>query len=457
MYAIVDIETTGNGIKGNKITEISIFIFDGKEIVEEYTTLVNPNCEIPYFITGLTGIDNNMVRDAPSFEEVAPKILALLKENIFVAHSVNFDYNVIKEELRKIGQTLALKKLCTVRLSRKLLPGYSSYSLGKLCSSLGIPLTDRHRARGDAAATVLLFKQLLENPKAEPVFTSFLNARSQEITLPPGLSKSSYESLPNAAGIYYFKNTKGEIIYVGKAKNIKKRVLSHFYDKSKKELKLCEDTSDIDFELSGNELLALLMESTAIKRHYPLYNRAQKRNVIPYGVFSYEDRQGILHLAYNKQKLAPNSMVTFYNTTDCRLFIEQLCKSFNLCPKYCHLQDTTGPCSHFRIMECKGICRGEEEAESYNSRVIKAIKHTLDANLTYLIKDKGRTREEDAVILVKDGTYAGFGFVPKNLELPTIEDVLAFLQPQKNNIETTRLVRTHTLKYPKSIVLLNNR
>ncbi|WP_276390463.1 exonuclease domain-containing protein [Eudoraea chungangensis] len=457
MYAIVDIETTGNGIKGNKITEISIFIFDGKEIVDEYTTLVNPNCEIPYFITGLTGIDNDMVRDAPSFEEVAPKILALLKENIFVAHSVNFDYNVIKEELRRIGQTLALKKLCTVRLSRKLLPGYSSYSLGKLCSSLGIPLTDRHRARGDAAATVLLFKQLLDNPKAEPVFTSFLNARSQEITLPPGLSKSSYESLPNAAGIYYFKNTKGEIIYVGKAKNIKKRVLSHFYDKSKKELKLCEDTSDIDFKLSGNELLALLMESTAIKRHYPLYNRAQKRNVIPYGVFSYEDRQGILHLAYNKQKLAPNPIVTFYNTTDCRLFIEQLCKSFNLCPKYCHLQDTTGPCSHFRIKECKGICRGEEEAENYNSRVINAIKHSLDANVTYLIKDKGRTREEDAVILVKDGTYAGFGFVPKNLELPTIEDVLAFLQPQKNTIETTRLVRTHTLKYPKSVVLLNNR
>ena len=455
MYAIVDIETTGNGIKGNKITEISIFIFDGKKVIKEYTSLVNPKSEIPYFITGLTGIDNDMVRNAPVFEEIAPKILALLEDTIFVAHSVNFDYNVIKEELKNIGLPFSLKKLCTVRLSRRLLPGYSSYSLGKLCSSLNIPLTDRHRARGDAEATVLLFKKLLETPNAETVFKTFLNARSQEITLPAALPKSSYDALPAEAGVYYFKNVKAQIIYVGKAKNIKKRVLSHFYDKSTKELKLCEDTASIDFELSGNELLALLMESNAIKQHYPLYNRAQKRNIVPYAVFSYEDRQGILHLAFNKQKLVPKPLITFYNTTDCRLFIEQLCKTFKLCPKYCHLQDTPGPCSHFRITDCQGICRGEESAQSYNTRVNEAIQHTLNENVSYLIKEKGRTREEDALVLIKEGIYAGYGFVPKNLELPNIEDVLAYLTPQKDTIETTRLIRIHTLKFPKSIIPIN--
>lgn len=225
MYAIVDIETTGNGIKGNKITEISIFIFDGKKVIKEYTSLVNPKSEIPYFITGLTGIDNDMVRNAPVFEEIAPKILALLEDMIFVAHSVNFDYNVIKEELKNIGLPFSLKKLCTVRLSRRLLPGYSSYSLGKLCSSLNIPLTDRHRARGDAEATVLLFKKLLETPNAETVFKTFLNARSQEITLPAALPKSSYDALPAEAGVYYFKNVKAQIIYVGKAKILKKESL----------------------------------------------------------------------------------------------------------------------------------------------------------------------------------------------------------------------------------------
>ena len=193
MYCIVDIETTGNGIKGNRITEIAIFKYDGHELVDEFTSLVNPECEIPYFITGLTGIDNDMVRNAPLLQDVAGKILEITRDAIFVAHSVNFDYNVIKNELKGIGLEFSRKKLCTVRLSRKLLPGYNSYSLGKLCSSIGIPLTDRHRARGDAHATMLLFHRLLRANGADSVFKNFLNARSQETTLPPGLPKEEFE------------------------------------------------------------------------------------------------------------------------------------------------------------------------------------------------------------------------------------------------------------------------
>ena len=161
MYTIIDIETTGNGIKGNKITEISIFKFDGYEVIDEFTSLVDPECEIPYFITRLTGIDNDTVRNAPKLHEITSKILEITADTIFVAHSVNFDYNVIKNEFKNLGLEFVRKKLCTVRLSRKLLPGYHSYSLGKLCSALGIPLSDRHRARGDAHATMLLFKKLL--------------------------------------------------------------------------------------------------------------------------------------------------------------------------------------------------------------------------------------------------------------------------------------------------------
>src|SRR5690606_21958337 len=192
MYSIVDIETTGNGIKGNKITEISIFKFDGREVVGEYTTLVNPESEIPSFITGLTGIDNSMVRNAPKWHQIAPKVLEMTKDSIFVAHSVNFDYNVIKHEFQNLNIPFSRKKLCTVRLSRKLIPGLNSYSLGKLCSSLSIPLTDRHRARGDAHATVLLFQRLLSTEGSEEVFKNFLNARSQEATLPPSLPREVF-------------------------------------------------------------------------------------------------------------------------------------------------------------------------------------------------------------------------------------------------------------------------
>ena len=243
-----------------------------------------------------------MVHNAPTIDEVSDKIIEITKDTIFVAHSVNFDYNVIKHEFKNLGIDFVRKKLCTVRLSRKLIPGYTSYSLGKLCSALDIPLTDRHRARGDAHATVLLFKKLLQAKGAEKVFKSFLNSRSQEATLPPLLSREIYEGLPEVPGIYFFKNTKGVIIYIGKAINIKKRVLNHFYNKSTKEVKMCQETADISFELSGSELVALLMESDAIKQHYPNYNRAQKKRAQQYAIFSYEDRNGLMHLAHNKLK-----------------------------------------------------------------------------------------------------------------------------------------------------------
>jgi len=452
LYCIVDIETTGNGIKGNRITEISIFKFDGHEIVDEFTSLVNPECEIPYFITGLTGIDNALVRDAPKLEDIAPKILEITADTIFVAHSVNFDYNVIKNELKGIGLEFSRKKLCTVRLSRKLLPGYNSYSLGKLCSAIGIPLTDRHRARGDAHATVLLFHKLLRSPSAESVFKTFLNARSQEATLPPALPKAEFEKLPSTPGVYYFKDAKGKIIYVGKAINIKKRVLSHFYDKATKELALCGDTAFLDFEETGSELIALLLESSEIKKHYPKYNSAQKRNIQQYGIFYYEDRSGILHLAYNKLKMAPNALAIFYSTTECRLYMEALCETHGLCPKYCHLQENISSCSHYKIKQCIGICTDLSRLEAYNTKVLKAISSLSNSKEDYIIKLKGRTKEEVAFIIVANGVYSGYGFVPSDIQIDHPNDLDFYLIPQKNTLETQRLVESFARKNPTKVL-----
>jgi DNA polymerase-3 subunit epsilon len=449
LYTIIDIETTGNGIKGNKITEISIFKYDGYEVVEEYTSLVNPECEIPYFITGLTGIDNQMVRDAPKIDEIADKILEITQDTIFVAHSVNFDYNVIKNEFKNIGCEFVRKKLCTVRLSRKLIPGYNSYSLGKLCSALGIPLTDRHRARGDAHATTLLFHKLLREDGADEVFKAFLNARSQEATLPPALAREVYENLPEVPGIYFFKNGKGAIIYVGKAINIKKRVLSHFYDKATKEVQMCQETADIDFELSGSELVALLMESDAIKHHYPPFNRAQKRTIQQYAIFSYEDRNGILHLAHNKLKAAPNPVTVYYSTTDCRSALQEICKTFELCPKYCHLQEGVAHCSHYSITKCGGICQGKENSVTYNLRVAKAIEALKGKHQNFVVQEKGRTIEEQAFIWIENGKYAGYGFVQKEETIHSYEDLDTFLIRKKNTLETQRIVQSYLIKNPE--------
>ncbi|MDO6470223.1 exonuclease domain-containing protein [Maribacter sp. 1_MG-2023] len=454
MYTIIDIETTGNGIKGNRITEISIFKYDGHEVIDEFTSLVNPECPIPAFITGLTGIDDDMVRNAPLLEELIPQIVEITKDTIFVAHSVNFDYNVIKNEFKLLGHDFSRKKLCTVRLSRKLLPGYNSYSLGKLTAALGIPLTDRHRARGDAHATVLLFHKLLRAENADTVFKQFLNSKSQEATLPPGLPKEEYLKLPTTAGVYYFKDSKGKIIYVGKAKNIKKRVLGHFYDKKTKEITLCAETTSLDFEETGNELIALLKESAEIKHHYPKYNSAQKRSIQQYGIFTYEDRNGIIHLAFNKIKMTPNPVAICYSPTEARQYLETLCSTFELCPKYCHLQENVAVCSHYKIKQCIGICSDLDIVEEYNQRVQDALQSIKEVEATLVIKTNGRTMDENGFVVIRENNYSGYGFAPTDVAIKQIEDLEMFITPQKNTLETQRIVESYVRNNPTAVFAL---
>ncbi|WP_289045247.1 exonuclease domain-containing protein [uncultured Olleya sp.] len=438
MYTIIDVETSG---PTNKITEISVFKYDGNKIVDEFTSLVNPEVFIPVYITTLTGIDNGTVANAPTFKEIAEDVLAITSDTIFVAHNVNFDYNVIRNEFKEIDIDFNRKKLCTVRLSRKLLAGHKSYSLGKLCNDLDINIEDRHRARGDAEATVILFELLLNQQDSETVFNDFLKKSSKEATLPSNLPTSVFNNLPNKAGIYYFKNKKGKIIYIGKAKDIKKRVLSHFYSKAQKSLDLCRNTSDIDFELSGTELIALLMEDAAIKEHYPEFNIVSKRTPKAFSIFSYEDRQGIKHLAYNTFKATPNPIETFSNIAECRSYLEKLCNDFELCPKFCHLQDGVTQCSHYKIKTCKGICDANESVEAYNLRVNSAIQFTINSKKDMVIKQKGRHTNEEGFILIKDSIYQGYGFIDKTEQINNQEELEHYLIPQKDNLDIQKILR----------------
>lgn len=442
VYTIIDVETTG---KGNRMTEISIFKYDGISIIDEFTSLINPESFIPNHITALTGIDNQLVSNSPIFKDIAEDILSITKDTIFVAHNVNFDYNVISSEFKRIGIDFNRKKLCTVRLSRKLLPGHRSYSLGKLCKDLNINLVDRHRARGDAEATVILFELLLKQPKSTEVFKDFLNKNSREATLPPNLPKEVFEALPNKPGIYYFKNKKGEIIYVGKAVDIKKRVLSHFYSKTKKAQDMVRETGDLDFEISGSELVALLMEDAAIKHHFPIYNKVSKRTIQSHAIFSYEDRNGILHLATNKGRLVPNPITTFYSVRDVRLYLEKICSKYNLCPKYCHLQEAVIECSHYSIKDCNGICRNEESSKTYNNRVLEAIHCMSNDKKDIILKEKGRHPNENAFVMIKNGEYLGYGFIEKNIQINRDEELEDYLIPQKNNIDIQKILRNKLL------------
>ena len=445
MYSVVDIETTGNGYKGQKITEISIFLFDGQKVIDEFTSLVNPEQRIPPFITNLTGITEAMVSTAPKFYEIAKKIVEITKDAIFVAHNVNFDYNIVRDEFKSLGFDYKRKKLCTVRLSRKIIPGLSSYSLGNICTAEGIEIAERHRAKGDAEATVELFRRLL---KRDHNFTinSFLNPRSREASLPPLIDRLVVDNLPETHGVYYFKNEQKEVIYVGKANNIKQRVISHFYDKKKKERTMCLETADITCTETGSEIVALLHESSEIKHFYPKFNRAQRRAGEAIGLFWYEDQKGILHLAYDRLKLAPNPIMKFFSMAECRNALEKICEEFELCPKYCHLETHVNACFHFQIKKCKGICSGKETPEKYNKRVQKAIKSLGLQTEKLVLKEKGRNDKELGFVLILNGIYQGFGYINKEIKIQDPEEYERYLQPKKDNRDVQRILTSYIAK-----------
>ena len=442
MYAIIDVETTGYSYAGNRITDIAIFIHDGTKIVKEFHSLVNPECTIPYQITQLTGISNEMVKSAPKFYEIAKEIVEFTKDQIFVAHNVNFDYNVLREEFKTLGADFKRKKLCTIRLSRKLIPGLPSYSLGNLCASVGIKINGRHRAYGDAFATTELFEMLLQKDEDDIILES-LKPQSKEATLPPLLSRKVFDELSPKTGVYYFHNKEGKIIYVGKAKNIKQRVLGHFRDKSKKEVDLSRNTANVTYMETGSELVALLFESAEIKRLYPFYNRMQKRTDYTYGIFRYEDRKGIVRLGFGHLKTIVDPITSFYNVQECRSFMEKLVEEFVLCPKCCNIQSSVASCFYYQIKKCKGVCCGKENVNIYNLRVERAIESLVNMKNDFAIIEPGRKKNEKAVVLIEDGIYKGFGYLKnKNGEI-SFDACRKAIQQQQDNKDIQRILRMY--------------
>lgn len=357
MYAIVDIETTGGYAAANGIIEISIQVFDGAKVIEQFETLVNPHQAIPRYIQAFTGITNEMVEDAPSFEEVAERVYTMLQGNIFVAHNVNFDYSFVKNHLDFYGYTFNAKKLCTVRLSRQIFPGLPSYSLGNLCTSLGIDLQNRHRAGGDVAATVQLFRMMLEND-AKGYIQTALHRHSKDAVLPPNVPMADFQALPETPGVYYFLDNKEKVVYVGKAKNIKTRVNSHFSNNSDSRQKqnFLKHVHHIRFQSTATELMAEILESAEIKRLWPIFNTSQKRQEDVYGIFVYEDQNHYMRLATEKRRKGSNPIYTFHYKVDGHGVLRKLVQEFSLCPKLCFIQTSNDACIGVEEGYCKGAC-----------------------------------------------------------------------------------------------------
>ena len=300
MYAILDIETTGGKYNEEGITEIAIYKFDGHEVVDQVISLVNPERPIQPFVVGLTGINNDMLRNAPKFYEIAKRILEITQDCILVAHNAKFDYRILRTEFRRLGYEYERETLCSVELSKKLLPGHASYSLGKLTKALGIPISSRHRADGDAIATVKLFKLLLQKDVDKEIIKANIKTKPKS-SLDTKLIRI-VEELPSSTGVYYMHDDDGEIIYVGKSKNIRKRLNQHFTSESVKSREMQNEVYAVTYEATGNELVALLKENQEIKKLKPKYNRALKRSVFNYGLYQTYDDNGYLKLYYSKNQ-----------------------------------------------------------------------------------------------------------------------------------------------------------
>lgn len=454
MYAIVDIETTGGYAAANGIIEIAIKIFDGENIVEEFETLVNPNQAIPKYIQAFTGISNEMVQDAPQFEDIAEKVFTILQGNIFVAHNVNFDYSFVKSHLDFYGYSFHAKKLCTVRLSRQIFPGFPSYSLGNLCTSLDIDLNNRHRAGGDAAATVVLFQKLLENDTKDLIVAS-LNRNSKEQVLPPNVPKAHFDDLPKTPGVYYFHDQKGKVIYVGKAKNIRTRVNSHFSNNSDSRQKqnFLRHTYAISFQSTATELMAAILESTEIKKLWPVFNTSQKRAEEVYGIFVYEDQNGYMRLAIEKKRKNSNPIYTFHYKVDGHGVLRKLMKEFSLCPKLCFMQTDADTCVGIAEEHCFGACEKTEPHQVYNQRVLQAIA-SLTQRPSYVVLDKGLTDDEISCIMVVQGNFFGMGYLPKNFTGITQQAVAEYIKPYKENSYIRHLLNAFYNNFPEQVKLL---
>lgn len=382
-----------------------------------------------------------MLRNAPKFYEVAKRIIEITEDCIIVAHNSDFDYRILKTEFSRLGFPFKRKTLCTVELSQKLIPNMESYSLGKLTRALGIPVSDRHRANGDAMATVKLFKMLLSKDSDKTIIKQAVKVE-QKSKLASNL-KEIIEDLPSETGVYYIHDANGNIIYIGKSNNIRKRITQHFTNKNSKSKKIQVKVAAVTYEKTGSELVALLKESEEIKANKPILNRALKRNTFTQGLYSYTDDNGYVNLRIGPIKKDDKPITTFTNRKSGISFMNKMVETYELCTKLCGLEKTESSCFNHGIEECLGACIQKEQPELYNKRVNAVIEKNTYDNKDMILIDRGRYIDEKSVILIEDGIFKGLGFFDLNHQINNRDILESLITPMQNNRDTQHIIQSY--------------
>lgn len=454
MYAILDIETTGGKYNEEGITEIAIYKFDGHKVVDQFISLINPERDIQPFVVNLTGINNNMLRNAPKFYEVAKRIVEITEDCILVAHNAQFDYRILTTEFSRLGFEFIRPSLCTVELAKDLIPGQDSYSLGKLVRSLGIPVADRHRASGDALATVKLFQMLLDKDTTKSIILESIKLNPKYQLEPKHLD--ILKDLPSITGVYYIHKANGEIIYVGKSKNIKQRINQHFTSTNQKSKKMQAQVSAVTYDATGSELVALLKESEEIKRLKPIFNRALRRTFFTHALYSFIDDNNYINLKIDLADGRKKPITTFSNKQSGKSFITKAVEDYRLCQKLTGLYKTKTSCFNFDIKACDGACIKKEPSETYNLRVEELITKNSYSNKNMVIIDKGRAIDEHCAILIENGIFKGLGFFNLNYQINNIEVLESIITPMQNNRDTQHIIQSYLRKDKRLKVITFN-
>ncbi len=448
MFAIVDVETTGLSLDVDRVLEVAIIVYDGDRIETEFSSLVYPEQKIASNVTQLTGIRNEDIQDAPKFYEVAKQIVELTEHMILVGHNVRFDYSFLRKEFRRIGYDFRRKQICTLRLSRALIPDLGAYNLNYLRRHLGIDKGSAHRAKEDAQATLKLFQSFQSQHN---IYGNLLKEKLRDNILPPAISRAQADRLPEATGIYLFYDDTDQLIYIGKSVNIRQRVLSHFSNdlQSSRSRELKQRIARISFEVTGSELLALLEESHLIKTHQPLFNRAQKRERSQFGLYEWTNDKGYLCLTIaplDENADGQDPLMTFSGRERGNNYLIKMAKRYGLCYRYCGLESGAGACFQYHLKYCKGACIEEESVQEYNRRVEMSLKQHQYRYPTYLIISEGRVIGEKSGVLIENGQYKGYTYFDESDEEISLEMIRENLEPRLENSDVRRIINAYQKK-----------
>lgn len=447
MYAIIDVETTGGSPMLDRVIEVAVFVFDGEKITDSYNTLINPRRPIDPYVTKLTGITEDMVKDAPLFEDIKDRLLELTHENIFVAHNVKFDFGMIRQEFKRLGIDFNRKQLDTVNLARKVLPGFNSYSLGNICDSLGIEIHDRHRATGDAEATVKLLEIILKNQHSAKYIEIELSHGIDLDLLPPYLSKAEIEKLPEDAGVFYYKDEVGKVLYLDGSKNIRKKVITEFSTpvegQGPEHKRMFELMRSIDYVLTGNELVAKLLAYKELKVHLPEFNKKPKVQAFTHGIFLDMDEGGFSQLKIHPLEWPNGELILkFASKAVANKILGKIIKENNLHAAFA----LRSKMKEQGLIDAKG-------QKNYNNSLEKAVRKYLYKQPNFFIIGAGIHPDESSAIWIENNVYMGFGFFNPELTEATPANLKEVIKFDEDDMEVQKIIRGHMRKLKNSKVV----